>query len=130
MVLTDFVCLYNYEFGLSLCKIVRSSVILLLPLLTILSNRSSWIFTERPCFYNEIETQLGIYLKLFVMLYADDTVLMAESSADLQNQLNSPLTYSIVTWKKFWLTIIIRNARFCTTIHIYNYIIHIIIHVI
>jgi hypothetical protein len=32
--LTDFVCLYNYEFGLSLCKIVRSSVILLLPLST------------------------------------------------------------------------------------------------
>jgi hypothetical protein len=34
--LTDFVCLYNYEFGLSLCKIVRSSVILLLPLFSIL----------------------------------------------------------------------------------------------
>ena len=33
--LTDFVCLYNYEFGLSLCKIVRSSVILLLPLFTV-----------------------------------------------------------------------------------------------
>ena len=30
--LTDFVCLYNYEFWLSLCKIVRSSVNLLLPL--------------------------------------------------------------------------------------------------
>ena len=30
--LTDFVCLYNYEFLLSLCKIVRSSVNLLLPL--------------------------------------------------------------------------------------------------
>jgi hypothetical protein len=30
--LTDFVCLYNYEFWFSLCKIVRSSVILLLPL--------------------------------------------------------------------------------------------------
>ena len=30
--LTDFVCLYNYEFWLSLCRIVRSSVILLLPL--------------------------------------------------------------------------------------------------
>jgi hypothetical protein len=30
--LTDFVCLYTYEFSLSLCKIVRSSVILLLPL--------------------------------------------------------------------------------------------------
>ena len=32
--LTDFVCLYNNEFWLSLCKIVRSSVILLLPLFT------------------------------------------------------------------------------------------------
>jgi predicted membrane protein len=32
---TDFVCLYNYEFWLSLCKIVRSSVILLLPLFSI-----------------------------------------------------------------------------------------------
>ena len=31
--LTDFVCLYNYEFWLFLYKIVRSSVILLLPLL-------------------------------------------------------------------------------------------------
>ena len=28
----DFVCLYNYEFWLSLCKIVQSSVIFLLPL--------------------------------------------------------------------------------------------------
>jgi hypothetical protein len=30
--LTDFACLYNYEFWLSLCKIVRSSLILELPL--------------------------------------------------------------------------------------------------
>ena len=30
--LTDFVCLYTYEFWLSLCKMDRSSVILLLPL--------------------------------------------------------------------------------------------------
>jgi hypothetical protein len=30
--LTDFVCLYNYEFWFSICKIVRSSVIVLLPL--------------------------------------------------------------------------------------------------
>jgi hypothetical protein len=30
--LTDFVCLYTYEFWLSLCKIVRSLVFLLLPL--------------------------------------------------------------------------------------------------
>ena len=32
--LTDFVCLYKYEFLLSRCKIVQSSVILLLPLYT------------------------------------------------------------------------------------------------
>ena len=37
--LTDFVCLYNYEFWLSLCKIVRRSLILLLPLFVI---DSSW----------------------------------------------------------------------------------------
>jgi hypothetical protein len=34
--MTDFVCLYNYEFALSLCEIVRSSVILLLPLFKLL----------------------------------------------------------------------------------------------
>jgi hypothetical protein len=32
--LNDFVCLYTYEFWLSLCKIARSSVISLLPLFT------------------------------------------------------------------------------------------------
>ena len=37
--LTDFVCLYNYEFWLSLCKIVRRSLILLLLLFVI---DSSW----------------------------------------------------------------------------------------
>ena len=36
--LTDFVRLYTYEFWLSLCKIVRSSVILLLPLFTLVTN--------------------------------------------------------------------------------------------
>ena len=48
--------------------------------------------------FNEIETQLGIYLKLVVILYADDTVLMAESSADLQNQQNSFQDYCSI-WK-------------------------------
>ena len=40
--LTDFVCLYNYEFWLSLCKIVRSSVILVLPLFTVKHARAKW----------------------------------------------------------------------------------------
>ena len=36
----------------------------------------------------KIEENLNIYLKLFVLLYADDTVIMAESREDLQAQLN------------------------------------------
>jgi hypothetical protein len=44
--LTDFVCLYNYEFWLSLCKIVRSSVILLLPLFTTKENTENWNLNE------------------------------------------------------------------------------------
>ena len=36
----------------------------------------------------KFEKNLNIYLKLFVLLYADDTVIMAESREDLQAQLN------------------------------------------
>jgi hypothetical protein len=32
--------------------------------------------------------ELDIYLKLFVLLYADDTVIMSESKEDMLNQLN------------------------------------------
>ena len=35
---------------------------------------------------DELETELEIYLKIFVMLYADDTILLAESAEDLQVQ--------------------------------------------
>ena len=38
---------------------------------------------------DELETELEIYLKIFVMLYADDTILLAESAEDLQVQLNA-----------------------------------------
>jgi hypothetical protein len=38
---------------------------------------------------NCIENKLNIYLKLFALLYADDTVLMAETHDDLQNVLNT-----------------------------------------
>jgi hypothetical protein len=56
--LTDFVCLYNYEFWLSLCKIVRSSVILLLPLFI------RWVIIKKHalfCYYaikRQISTKL------------------------------------------------------------------------
>ena len=38
---------------------------------------------------DELETELEIYLKIFVMLYADDTILLAESAEHLQVQLNA-----------------------------------------
>ena len=37
----------------------------------------------------ELETELEIYVKIFVMLYADHTILLAESAEDLQVQLNA-----------------------------------------
>ena len=46
----------------------------------------------------DIETELETYLKIFVMLYADDTVLLAESANDLQEQLNAFSEYCD-TWK-------------------------------
>jgi hypothetical protein len=36
----------------------------------------------------EIENELEFYLKIMIMLYADDTVLMSETRDDLQYQLN------------------------------------------
>jgi hypothetical protein len=41
---------------------------------------------------------LNIYLKLFALLYADDTVLMAETHDDLQNILNKFCEYCN-TWR-------------------------------
>jgi hypothetical protein len=52
--LTDFVCLYTYEFWLSLCKIARSSVILLLPLLWLIYTISSNLFLLNPANYFQI----------------------------------------------------------------------------
>ena len=36
-----------------------------------------------------LEIELEIFLKLCIILYADDKVLLAESPFDLQNQLNA-----------------------------------------
>ena len=37
---------------------------------------------------SKFENDLNMYLNLFVLLYADDTVLMSETPEDLQKQLN------------------------------------------
>ena len=47
---------------------------------------------------SKLEHELDVYLKLFVLLYADDTVLMTENAIDLQQQLNVFKEYC-KTWK-------------------------------
>ena len=38
---------------------------------------------------HEIESELDIFIKIFMLLYADDTALLAESATDLQDKLNA-----------------------------------------
>ena len=45
-----------------------------------------------------LEKDINVYLKLFVLLYADDTVLLAETADDLQHQLYCFELYC-ETWK-------------------------------
>ena len=42
---------------------------------------------------SDLENELTVYLKIFLLLYADDTVLLSESSTDLQNMLNNFVDY-------------------------------------
>ena len=42
---------------------------------------------------DELESHLNLYIKLFAILYADDTVLPSQSANDLQKQLNSMSEY-------------------------------------
>jgi hypothetical protein len=47
---------------------------------------------------SELEAQFEIYLKMFALLYADETVLMSENSDGLQTLLDSCYEYSKL-WK-------------------------------
>ena len=40
------------------------------------------------CITDEIENKLDIYIKMLVILYADDTVLFADSAVEMQIQLD------------------------------------------
>ena len=42
-----------------------------------------------------VDEELDIYLKLYVLLYADDTIILAESASDLQTALSSLNEYCI-----------------------------------
>ena len=41
------------------------------------------------CLSSNLDEEVYIYLQLFILLYADDTVVMRESSNVLQNALNT-----------------------------------------
>ena len=47
---------------------------------------------------DELEQELGYYVKLFVIMYANDTALLANSASNLQNMLNLFQEYCI-KWK-------------------------------
>ena len=47
---------------------------------------------------DDLENQLNIYLILFIILYADDTVILSESESDLHAQLDAFHEYCL-TWK-------------------------------
>jgi hypothetical protein len=47
---------------------------------------------------DELEQELGYYIKLFVIMYANDTALVAKSASNLQNRLNLFQEYCI-NWK-------------------------------
>ena len=40
------------------------------------------------CLNNQLEDDFHMYIKLFILLYADDTILFSDSPDDLQMQLN------------------------------------------
>ena len=42
---------------------------------------------------SDLENELTVNLKMFLLLYADDTVLLSENSVDLQNLLDSFVDY-------------------------------------
>jgi sorting nexin-29 len=54
--------------------------------------------TDLESISSDLENQLDIYLKLFIILYTDDTVILSESESDLQAQLDAFYEYCL-TWK-------------------------------
>ena len=54
--------------------------------------------TGLTCITEEVENELDVFIRLLILLYADDTVLLAESAVDLQTQLNNFYEYCRL-WK-------------------------------
>ena len=59
------------------------------------------------CMSSNLDNDIDIYFKLFILLYADDTVIMSDSSNGLQRALNIYNDYCIqwkLTVNRFWTT--------------------------
>ena len=60
--------------------------------------RSSTNLQGINCASHPLDNQMFLFLKLFVLLYADDTVIVSEKAEDLQNALDIYEQYCN-TWK-------------------------------
>ena len=103
--LTDFVCLYTYEFLLSLCCIVRSSVILLLPL----------FITRRFLLNIKMSMQLSIYnsreeIKSHRSLNVDNLNVKIQIQQEFKILRYVPLVVTetnwILKWRHFYIYIV------------------------
>jgi hypothetical protein len=63
-------------------------------------NPSRQILSKAFSKSQDIENIMNVYMNIFLLLYADDTVLMAETPEDLQKQLNIFHDYCLA-WKFF-----------------------------
>jgi hypothetical protein len=78
----------------------------------------------------DLEQELDTYLKFFILLYADDTVILAESSGEEKGGKILCLTNTIITIEIIRYFTIIDNSRFNVLIHIINYIVHFTIYIV
>jgi hypothetical protein len=104
--LTDFVCLYNYEFWLSLCKIVRSSVILLLPLYTIVWDVQCFFFINIIPLY---EMCNGFFFVNIIPLY------------EMCNVFSSSILYHCMSCALLFSSSILYHCMRCALLFLHQY---------
>ena len=116
--LTDFVCLYNYEFWLSLCKIVRSSVILLLPLFSNTNKLSihllkylstDWILFTLP--YSSFKTYTDRVLMTLSRIKVRDSIMWDHMSKSIQYNLLLLRYTSNIMNKRLGVTLIVSKME-------------------
>ena len=107
--LTDFVCLYTYEFWLSLYKIARSSVILLLPLFNNIQKNEGGIGDRgNNCHWYSIKIWIGTRhcSSLKRLLYAYSILKYIEVIFKVRVILHHVTHYDrlsdFITWRPLW----------------------------